>query len=203
MKQAYSRFGAIWRTAVVLMAGLAAGFLLASHVYRRPRYHCLVDELWRLNFLPVGKLAPGTYYIPVRHGGTPVVCRVITDSRTGNLREIDIVHGAKSDNFSFVYKLDDKFGVPLASLLTGSPSHVWIDVGLKGRFLIEGGSHGGPHMLLNGRWVRGGHLLGDTLEYGGKKYRYDKTTGGWDPLPTSTAPAGKKIAKGKAGMEQR
>lgn len=204
MKRTVLRLGGVWLATGVATAAFAAGFLLANRMYRRDRYLNSLEILRRLNFVTVGKMAPGTYYIPFGHGRKAVTCRVITNKHTGDLRELDILHGAKRENFTFIYQRKTNFGVPAASLLTGFPNvQCWIDVGLKGRFLIEGGSHGGARILLNGRWVRGGHLLGDALVYGGKKYRYDETTGGWDPLPTSTAPAGKIIAKGKAGIEQR
>ena len=58
---------AIINVGVALMA-LGLGFFIANRKYEELRYLNSLELLSRMGYEPLGKLVPGTYYIPYGHG---------------------------------------------------------------------------------------------------------------------------------------
>ena len=170
---------AIINVGVALMA-LGLGFFIANRKYEELRYLNSLELLSRMGYEPLGKLVPGTYYIPYGHGRRYILCRIVGGQAPGSLHEIDLGCGRPSTpTFTFVYKNHDNFHTPLVSLLAGHPGTDWVDVGLKGRFLLKNGPNENSKTLLNGAWVPFEHVFANTFQYKGKYYRYDIASGDW------------------------
>ncbi len=168
---------------IVALMALGAGFFLANRQYEQLRYLNSLELLNRIGYEPRGKLAPGTYYIPYGHGRHSILCRIVGSQAPGSLHEIDLGCGRPSTpTFLFTYQNHDNFHTPLVSLLTGHPGTDWIDVGLKGRFLLKNGPNGNSMTLLKGTWVPFERVLGNTFQYKGKYYRYDIASGDWHEI---------------------
>ena len=169
--------------ATATLVAFCAGFLLANRIYEKFRYVNtlkLVSGLRRLGVIPSGKLIPATYSIPYDHGRHSIFLRIVGGQTPGSLHEVDIGCGRPSTpTFTFSFKNHDNFHVPLVALTAGHPGTTWVDVGLKGRFLLRMGADGNPMTLLKRTWVPFGHGLGNTFQYKGKYYRYNIASGGW------------------------
>ena len=87
--------------------------------------------------------------------------------------------------FSY-YRHGGYFGVPEVMLSSGGDANrgAWTDVGVRGRLLLRGGlGFRRGCVRLHGRWIDPeGGIIDGTFEYHGVRYRYDKTSGGWDEL---------------------
>jgi hypothetical protein len=177
---------------------LAVGFFLANWWYSY-RAHLTTEQstehfLQHLQNVAQGKLTLGTYFIPTAPGRAPLTLEIAGDGDTGVVREIFIDNGVNTASCHFSYQPSSDYGVPIAALLTGSrkDSHSWIDIGLNGRFLIKAASGVPPRVYLGGQWVEDFRESGSVLEHGGKRYRYNRSTGDFELIvpESETTPAG-------------
>jgi len=169
--------------AMVALAAFGAGFFIANRIYDQYRYINtigLIHRMQRSGIVPLGKLIPGAYSIPFDHGQSAIFCRIVRGKGAGSLRELDVGYNRPTrPTFMFTYKNHDRFHTPLMLLTAGHPGTMWIDVGLKGRFLFKVGPDGHIMTLLKGDWVpfRGG--LRSVFHYKGEHYKYDAASGDW------------------------
>ena len=190
------QFPKLWYIIGMILIAFAAGYYLANRIDLRYRFLNTAGLLQRLLFVPPrGKLGPCIYYIPLGNGQDVAECQIIGNQQTDTVYEINIVLGNKflctfttaKTNIPTGNKFiaNNKFGVPTASLLTGSGhyQHFCLDVGLKGRILIKDNSNGSLLTFLNGKWVPYQHIIGNTFKYQGKEYYYDKASGAWHLAP--------------------
>lgn len=163
-------------TALAFVVGVALGSYYARHV---PGSGWLPR---RLQFFPVGKLGPGTYYIPYGRKGYYVNLRIVAIHHGKGVRAVQMGDGFPGDHFELDWQRTSHFGVPIAFMGTGwKKQGGWFDVGLRGRLFIKESGHGHGYSLtrLRGKWVKwtGGP---NQLIYEGVRYAYDRRTGRWN-----------------------
>ena len=142
----------------------------------------------RLQFVPVGKLGPGTYYIPYGRKGYYVNLRIVAIHHGKGVRAVQMGDGFPGNDFELDWDRSSHFGVPTASMVTGRENPgCWIDVGLRGRLFIKASKGGGPLTRLNGKWVKWGGAGPNHLIYKGVKYAYDRSAGRWERVVKKTA----------------
>ena len=131
---------------------------------------------------PEVQLHPGYYWIAAPHA--PMWLDIAV-TKAGILRKISIFRAASRGDSSvtFDYFPTSKLGVPQAWLITGAIGSLhprcWFNVGLRRHFLIKSRSNGRSYTKINGHWVLFRRISGNTIQYEGKKYTYDKITGSW------------------------
>ncbi len=155
-----------------------------------------LSRQFQLSPYPAGCPRTGSYSMRLGRGRNSAEIQFTVDRRTGVPNELDLFQGlGRKHTFSLFYKRRGQYGVPEVTLFTGSlaVAHGWTDVGLRGRFLIQGNSP--VETLLDGKWVSGYAVHGGTITYKGTVYRYGKRRGGWVPVPPRRAPAASDAAR--------